>query len=350
MPDVVVVGAGVTGASVAYHLACRGASVTLVEAALPGAGVTASSFAWIGASGVPPGPAAALRRAAADEYRRLEQELSGVRVRWCGSLCWADGPPPDDVPDGRHLVAGDALAELEPHLRRAPPWAVHTPGDGAVDPVAVTEALVGGARRHGARVLPGTSVTALVVTHGRVRGARTTGGEVLAASTVVVATGADAAGLCAPLGVDPHVGRSPAVLLQLDAPRDLVRSVLVGPHAEVRQAGAGTLLATLAHAGETSRSEVAGRARRAVPGIAGLLDDGERIRLRSTHVGWRPMPADGEPVVGPVPGVDGLHLAVMHSGVTLAPVAGRLLAEQLVDGVEVPELRGCRPARFTAAR
>jgi glycine/D-amino acid oxidase-like deaminating enzyme len=69
------------------------------------------------------------------------------------------------------------------------------------------------------------------------------------------------------------------------------------------------------------------------------------LRLTGAAVGRRPVPADGEPVVGPVPGVPGLHLAVLHSGVSLAAAVGRLAALQVVDGVEVPELRGCRPGR-----
>ena len=60
--DLVVVGAGIVGASVAYHTARAGAVVTLIDAGRPGAGVTADSFAWIGASGVRTGPAAARGR------------------------------------------------------------------------------------------------------------------------------------------------------------------------------------------------------------------------------------------------------------------------------------------------
>jgi glycine/D-amino acid oxidase-like deaminating enzyme len=68
------------------------------------------------------------------------------------------------------------------------------------------------------------------------------------------------------------------------------------------------------------------------------------VRLLSVRVGMRPMPTDGHPVIGPLPTVRGAYVAVMHSGVTLAPVAGRLVAEEVVRGVEAPELRGCRPA------
>ena len=87
--DLIVVGAGIVGASVAYHAARVGAVVTLVDAGRPGAGVTADSFAWIGTSGVRSGPAAAgLRATATEEYRRLEAELPELPVTWSGSLSW----------------------------------------------------------------------------------------------------------------------------------------------------------------------------------------------------------------------------------------------------------------------
>jgi len=63
-----------------------------------------------------------------------------------------------------------------------------------------------------------------------------------------------------------------------------------------------------------------------------MFRSGAGLHLRSAHIAWRPVPLDGEPVVGQVPGVDGLYLAVTRSGVTLAPpVVGRLLAQEVVD-------------------
>src|SRR5829696_5059047 len=159
--DLVVVGAGIVGASVAYHAARAGAVVTLVDAGRPGAGVTADSFAWIGASGVRTGPAAGLRATATEEYRRLEAELPGLPVTWCGSLSWGaeDGAP--EAGPGQEIVDAATVATLEPTLRQPPEWAVWAPGDGAADPVGVTERLVAGARAHGARVHPDTPVTAV---------------------------------------------------------------------------------------------------------------------------------------------------------------------------------------------
>ena len=58
------------------------------------------------------------------------------------------------------------------------------------------------------------------------------------------------------------------------------------------------------------------------------------------------MPADGEPIIGPVAPVPGLYVAVLHAAVTLAPTVGRLVARELVDGAVEPMLAGCRLDRF----
>src|SRR5829696_6123273 len=307
--DLVVVGAGIVGASVAYHAARAGAVVTLVDAGRPGAGVTADSFAWIGASGVRTGPAAGLRATATDEYRRLEAELPGLPVTWSGSLSWGgeDGAP--EAGPGREIVDAATVVTLEPTLRQPPEWAVWAPGDGAVDPVGVTERLVGGARAHGARVHSDTPVTAVRRdTAGRVVGVETAAGP-LSGAAVVLAAGVATAALGEPLGIRVPVDPSPATLFQLRAPAGLVRTVVHNREIDLRQVATN-------------------------------------VELLDTRVGIRPMPTDGEPIVGPVAEVPGLYLAVMHSAVTLAPAVGRLVARELVDGTVEPALAGCRLDRF----
>src|SRR4051812_22049469 len=124
---VVVVGAGIVGAAVAYETARAGAEVVLVDKGLPGSGVTADSFAWIGGprDGDRPDAGTPLRRHVRPDYRRWEREVPGVRVRWCGAV--------------------DRGEEL--------------PDDGAVDPVAVTRALVRAAQGHGAELIADCAVT-----------------------------------------------------------------------------------------------------------------------------------------------------------------------------------------------
>src|ERR671914_851923 len=332
--DLVVVGAGIVGASVAYHAARAGAVVTLVDAGRPGAGVTADSFAWIGASGVRTGPAAALRATATQEYRRLEAELPGLPVTWSGSVSWgaADGAP--EAGPGQEIVNAATVATLEPTLRQPPEWAVCAPGDGAVDPVGVTERLVEGARAHGAQVRPDTPVTAVRRdAAGRVAGVETAAGP-LSGATVVLAAGVATAALGAPLGVRVAVEPSPSPLFRLRAPAGLVRTVVSTDDFDLRQVAANRLIAA------------ADSPERTLAAVRSTFRGAASVELLSARVGMRPMPADGEPIIGPVAEVPGLYVAVMHSAVTLAAAVGRLVARELVDGTVEPALSGCRPDRF----
>jgi glycine/D-amino acid oxidase-like deaminating enzyme len=73
---------------------------------------------------------------------------------------------------------------------------------------------------------------------------------------------------------------------------------------------------------------------------------GEADEIETVRVGVRPIPADGMPMVGPVPGFDRVHVAVMHSGVSLGGLMGRLAAEEIVSGTESAALLPYRPRRF----
>jgi glycine/D-amino acid oxidase-like deaminating enzyme len=332
--DVVVVGAGIVGASVAYHAARAGAAVTLVDAGRPGAGVTADSFAWIGASGVRTGPAAGLRASATEEYHRLGAELPGLPITWSGSLSWRrEGSAPDAGP-GQTIVDAAAVAALEPTVRQPPEWAVWAPGDGAVDSVGVTERLVAGARAHGARVQLDTPVTSVRRdAAGRVAGVETAAGP-LSGATVVLAAGVATAALSAPLGVRVPVEPSPSPLFRLRAPAGLVRTVVNTEDFDLRQVAADRLIAA------------ADSAERTLAAVRSTFRGAGSVELLSTRVGARPMPVDGEPIVGPVAEVPGLYVAVMHAAVTLAASVGRLVAREVVDGSVEPALSGCRLDRF----
>ncbi len=332
--DLVVVGAGIVGASVAYHAARAGAVVTLVGAGWPGGGATSDSFAWIGASGVLTGSAAALRATATEEYRRLETELPGLPVRWSGSLSWGAADTSPEAGPGQEIVDAATAAALEPALRQPPEWAVWAPGDGAVDPVGVTERLVAAARALGARVHADTPVTAVRRdTAGRAVGVETTAGP-LAGTTVVLAAGVATAALSAPLGVRVPVDPSPSTLLRFRAPPGLVRTVVHNRDFDLRQDAPDRL-----RAAADSPERTLAAVRSTFRGAAG-------VELLGAGVGVRPVPADGEPIVGPVAEVPGLYLAVMHSAVTLAAAVGRAVAGELVGGTVEPVLAGCRPDRF----
>lgn len=331
---VIVVGAGIVGASVAYHAALAGAAVTLLDAGRPGAGVTADSFAWVGASGVRTGPAAGIRATATEEYRRVEAELPGLPVTWSGSLSWrAEGSAPEAGP-GQKIVDAATVLTLEPNVRHAPEWAVWAPDDGAVDSVGVTERLVAGARDHGAQIHLDTAVTAI---HrdaaGQVAGVETAAGP-LSGTTVVLAAGVATAALSEPLGVGVPVEPSPCPLFRLRAPAGLVRTLVNTEDFDLRQVAEDRLIAA------------ADSPERTVAAVRSTFRGAGSVELLGTRLGVRPMPVDGEPIVGPVADVPGLYVAVMHSAITLAPAMGRLVAREVVDGIVEPALSGCRLDRF----
>jgi glycine/D-amino acid oxidase-like deaminating enzyme len=362
--SIVVVGAGIVGASLAYHLSGQGRPVTLIDAGLPGSGVTRASFAWIGRPVSSDRPSAPLRYLALDEYRRLEAELPGLSIRWTGSLVW-DGF--DDNPG----PITDKVGGLEPQLVDPPAEATHHAGDAAFDPVAAAELLVAAARDRGARVLVGTTVTALEHQAGKVTGVRTTAGTIPAvtrvrttagtipavtrvrttagtipASTVVLAAGTGSVALCAGVGVYLPVEPSPAILVRLRAAPGLVRAIVATPALEARQLDDGTVLAPTIYNGETDQAALLATAKRVRDRFAAAFRGAGDAEVVSVEIGWRPMPVDDEPIVGVPAGSQGLYVAVMHSAITLAAAVGRLAAAEILTGLPAPELEGCRPDRF----
>jgi glycine/D-amino acid oxidase-like deaminating enzyme len=148
-PRVLIVGAGIVGASIAYHLARRGADVTLVEKQRPAAGATGSSFAWINSTfSKQPRSYFELNRMGMAAWARLAQELAGdLDVQWNGAVEWY--PPGADAERLRgevrrhqqwgyaaRLLDGDELPRLLPGVSAGPVGAgAFSEHDGAVDPV-----------------------------------------------------------------------------------------------------------------------------------------------------------------------------------------------------------------------
>ena len=161
---IVVVGAGIVGASIAYHLVKRGASVVIVEAVRPGAEATEKSFGWINATfSKRPREYFDLNQLGLAGWRRLEIELGGeLKVQWGGSVSWAPaGATADELRENvrthqqwgyaTHLIDEDEFRRLLPNVAPGEFGAAcHSEFEGAVDPVdAVMGVQVFGVRAAG---------------------------------------------------------------------------------------------------------------------------------------------------------------------------------------------------------
>jgi glycine/D-amino acid oxidase-like deaminating enzyme len=83
--------------------------------------------------------------------------------------------------------------------------------------------------------------------------------------------------------------------------------------------------------------------------IAAFLPGARDARLEWLSLGFRPMPLDEYPVVGALPATPDVHVAVTHSGVTLAPILGRWMSAEVMGAMRVEALAPYRPERFAGS-
>lgn len=353
---VVVIGAGIVGASFALHLAKRGAAVTVVEQARPGGGATAKSFAWINANYVQEPAYVRLRLDALEAWRRAGEV--GAVLRWGGSLAWeASGAALEAQAEGivalgheARLIGRAEFARLEPAVANPPDLCLHCPTEGAVDPVAATEAFLAAAVALGAERLIGARATGFIEKGGRIAGVETDFGP-LPADRVVVAAGVASEALLAGAGVRLPTDNRVGLMLHTRPLPPVIRHLVLTPEIHFRQEADGRIVAGElysgggAHEGMVATEPRALAAlmletlRRRLPGVEG-------IEAGAVMLGLRPTPADGMPILGAARGADGLYLATTHSGITLAPLLGEIGAAEIVTGEEDARLAPFRLDRF----
>jgi glycine/D-amino acid oxidase-like deaminating enzyme len=366
MMKTIVIGAGVMGASVAYRLAQAGADVTVLEATRVGGGTSGISFAWTNANKKPPKAYHDLNVAGMKAHAALADEF-GATPWWHGggSLEWE--AEPDRAAQAENVaqlqswgyaaewITPHQVQELEPDIDPATigdaPVAFF-PEEGWLDPVVYAHAMLSAARRrYGAKVICGARVVDLVMAGDRVTGVRLADGVHYEADTIVNCAGrwtndiARDAGLHLPLA--PTVGFlvfTPPVAAGLSR---VVRTPII----DARPDGAGRLMlhwneidAVLSFDAKLSPSmpeayDMVRRAGKLLPSVGDVAPEAVRVAVR-------PIPADHFSAIGQMPRTSGYYIAVTHSGVTMSPFLGAVVADEIVGGRPRPELSDFRPARF----
>jgi D-hydroxyproline dehydrogenase subunit beta len=352
---ILVVGAGVIGAAIAYRLAQGGANVTLIDAATPTSGASGRSFGWINASFSLNTHHFALRVAAMAAHHRLAADLGDTATQWPGAISWAEEGAAQDQTFARLTGAGYPVRRLnraefralEPAIANPPETALHYPTEGVTDLAGLTHRLIAGAARHGARILLGLPVTGIVTQGSRVSGLQTAEGEI-PADGIVLAAGTGTPDLLAPLGLTLPMLHRPAVIVRTHPLPPLLNHILVTPAMEIRQEPDGRLLAPTSPNHQADDATELGAspedlADDAIRHIAALLPQAAP-RWQEALRAFRPVPGDGLPVMGEA--AEGLYLAVMHSGATLAALAGEFAAPEILEGRAEPLLAPYRPSRF----
>ncbi len=346
---VVVVGAGIVGASLAYHLASNGADVTLVEAASIASGVTATSFAWITASHSGADPIAQLRGSAIGAYQRLEEQVPDLKIRWTGALSYGENGDErlqaSDIHPSAAVVSRSRILDLEPNLKHPPRHAFYNAEEGALDAVQATHALVSAAQAQGAKVLTQTRVLGFTTQDATVTGIKTASANI-DADIVVLAAGTGITHLTGMLNAPLPIEASPAIFIRYMSRPHLVRGIISNAEMEVRQNAEGVLLAAEDYLDETLDNQPEALALRTAKAIQEQLHGVGCIQPDLACVGLRPMPVDGVPIIGYLPNIGGVYVCALHPGVALAAIVGRLASEEMIGDKVFAALEPCRPDRF----
>lgn len=354
-PRFLILGAGITGAALAHRLATLGALVTVVDAMPPASGATGRSFGWVNASFHLTPAHYHLRLAGMAAHRALAVELD-LPAPAQGCLWYEDQGPAFDTTRATLTALGYPLrlldraqvAALEPALADPPDRALLFPTESALDLPALTARLLSAATARGAQVITGTGPATLLHDDARVTGIRTAAGDLMAAHTLL-ATGTGTPALLAPLGLTFPMLHRPGAIFRSQPLPPLLSHILATPAQEVRQLPTGHLIAPAAASHQSDSADTPPDPQ-AVPTATlsrlRALFPATDIRTDALMLAERPVPPDGLPALGPV--TDGLSLAVMHSGATLAAVVADLMAAELTGQGDRPELDPFRAARFWA--
>ena len=373
--QVVIVGGGVVGASVAFHLAARGCTDVLVleRASVLGAGSTGRATGGFRAQFATPANVA-LSLLAREKLRRFRDEVGAdAGYRACGYLFIATTArqlaalrAAQRVQRAAGLVEAEELDAAGVLARN--PWVrtddvvggVFCATDGFLRPMQLLDGYAAAARRRGVTFALGESVCGVRRDGDRVTGVETRDGFVHA-DVVVDAAGAWAADVARLAGVElpvTPVRRQAACTEPTHAlPADMPMTVFVedGFHLRVRDGRVLLLWPGPAepHEGPLDFDDawlpgVVERAHRHVPCLAGVPVDRARC-----VAGLYEMSPDGHAILGRAPGVANLVLANGSSGhgVMHAPALGQLVAEEILDGrATAVDVAPLRPERFAEGR
>lgn len=366
---VAVIGAGIVGASIAYHLAKEGAQVTVLDRYDVVTRASRGTFAWLNATWAKqPQDYHGLNQLGMAGWGELEEDL-GLPIKWGGSLEWfADSDRQNllaeqiteqvEWGEPARMVGLEELRELEPDVEfGGASTAALSPNDGALDPVLVTRRLLDAAAANGAQVR----------TNCEVRGATERDGKTVLETSLgdietdkyVLATGADPDATMALAGIDVPQRSTPGVIVVTKPMPPILNRIVAAPGVHVHQRLDGRLvLGEQEGAPQTHEQRLAGRPNR-FPNEQLAGEHAERIltiarqylpaiadaAVEEVYIGWRPLPLDGHPAIGFSPANTNSYIAIAHSGVTLAPILGKLGAQEVLSGTQSELLAPYRPDR-----
>ena len=375
--DAVIIGAGVIGASIAYHLTRHGIRPLVLEKSDPAAGSSGACDGLVFMQSKKPG----LHLKLALESRRRFDDLvdtlgKSIEFKNPGGMCLIESETEHAamrlfVAEQRtsgldvELIDGAEARRREPCLSEKVIAATFSALDSQVNPYALTFAFLRAAKSAGTRILTGEEVKRIDAVSGKTTGVLTGSGRI-SAPVVINAAGAWAAEVGRLAGLEIPIKPRRGQIVVTAAVPPLVRHCLIsaqyvavkftpelaatgGMGYSLEQADSGNILigSTREFVGFDRRTTFDGIrtiARRIAPVIPAL----KHVPVIRTFGGLRPYTPDGLPILGNVAGLEGFIMAAGHEGdgIALSPITGELIADLIATGRTQFPLEDFRLARF----
>jgi glycine/D-amino acid oxidase-like deaminating enzyme len=305
-----------------------------------------------------------------DRYRTLAARHPDADwLRFQGGLAWQPANRADvlrethahQVREGYDsvLLTADEVAEQVPGVDPAAiptGGALFNPGEGWVDLPALIDVLIRDLVDRGGEVRTNTGPASVRLQGGRVSQVHTADGGRLDADAALLATGPQVPRAAAEFGVSIPDATSLALLVRTEPVDTDLRAVLNTPRVALRPAPGRSLAVDSDWTSSSINTGPDGTF--SVPGevVRELLEEATKVLAGHPALGpaWcgigtKPVPGDGEPVLGRLGDVPGLYVAFTHSGATLGLIVGELLAHEIATGTAHPLLAPYRAARFAGS-
>jgi glycine oxidase len=372
--DVVIIGGGVIGLTIARALRCSGVQdVCLIEKAELG---SEASFAAAGIL------APQVEADSDNEFFRLACRSRDMYVDFAAALLEETDVDVELDTTGTLYVAFTESNELdceerflwqsrshfevekltslqvralEPCVSPSVRIALLFPRDIQVENRRLVSALANSVKRSGVRILTHTRSHEIRVDRNKIIGVETSSGFI-SCNTVVVSAGCWTGSLRLtnreghPIGITtPKIEPVRGQMVCLEAKPQLTSHVIYGPKGYVVPRRDGRLLAgSTSEPGISVKQNTAGGVRAILDQALQITPEITRLPLIDVWSGLRPKAADGLPVLGPCGEIDGLHYATGHyrNGILLAPITGELIAQAILDPANATALAPFSPNRF----
>lgn len=371
--DVVVVGGGVAGTSLAYQLSKRGKDVVLVEmrGICSGASGRNAGHTGSGRSATPGAVGEAIHALTSENFRMVSKELPAelgddFDLRVVGAVDIAQNEEQAEYlqqstqtlalldPDVRWLD-GPQLREMVPVAGEHLLGAQYSPHSGHIWPFKLVHGLANGARRYGATICPWTRVEQIVIEGGAIAAVETSRGRI-ETDTVVMATNAWTPQLLPDLPEGALVPARGQILVTQPLPPVLSTTFGTNYGKEYgRQTATGQLICGgfrrydhdegLGHYTEEAVAEAQRGCARCLETLFPPLAGAKVVRGWAGTMGFT---ADGLPLIGPTAMADGMYLSAGYNGGGFSwnLAVGKALAGLIVNGQTAYDLAPFDPDRF----